>query len=179
MFRSQYAQMRIVANPAYDIDFIEWWKRWDNALEAKSHFLGYVRMGLVLRNQAISSPASAIPKAEAKISEPAVRRGRKRKIALANYSVRFRVGAKGFGDILTAWGETPKRLKSRVFISLWRHGRSINQDPVLMLVPGGKILENAQPAVIDETIVASSGRSEEGLNDNLDLDMDVGMEIWR
>ncbi len=71
------------------------------------------------------------------------------------------------------------RLKSRVFISLWRHGRSINQDPVLMLVPGGKILENAQPAVIEETIVASSVRSEEGLNDNLDQDMDVVMEIWR
>lgn len=179
MFRSPYAQMRIVANPVYDIDFIDWWKRWNNTLEAKSHFLGYVRMGLVLRNQAASTPISAIQSEEKKTTEPVVRRGRRRMVVLKNYSVRFRVGAKGFDDILTAWVETPRRLKSRVFISLWRHGRSINQDPVLMLVPGGRPLENAQPAVINETIVATTVRSEDDMNDHLEKDMDVVMEIWR
>ena len=178
MFRAPYAQMRIVASVAYDTDFIEWWKQWNNDLEAKSHFLGYVRTGLVFRDQKLSTPECEKSKKGAVNPERAVRRGRKKKILLENYVVRLHISSNSFSDIITAWNGLPKTFKSRVFISLWRHGRAVDHDPVLMLLPGGKMQENRQPVVIEPTIVATPVRSADKSVDTLDQDMEVIMSIW-
>ena len=116
MFRKPYAQLRIVANPGYDMDFIEWWKRLVSDSEAKSHFLGYVKTGLVMRYQKLPTNKGGQSNEVVENHKPTAKRGRKKKIEQEKFSVRLHISSNSFGDIIDAWNATPKRHRSRVFL---------------------------------------------------------------